>query len=53
LLLSELGSYLLSAQQCEAGTKRLSNLIHSPKWVAELISIDLEATCNGLCRPLE
>jgi hypothetical protein len=41
LLLSELGGYLLIPQQCEAGTKRLSNLIHSPKWVAELISIFL------------
>ena len=41
LLLSELGGYLRSAHQCEAGTKRLSNLIHSPKWVAELISIFL------------
>lgn len=29
LLLSELGGYLLSAEHCEAGTKRLSNLIHS------------------------
>ena len=41
LLLSELGGYLLSAEQCEAGTKRLSNLIHSSKWVAELVSIFL------------
>jgi hypothetical protein len=41
LLLSELGGYLLSAEQCEAGTQRLSNLIHSPKWVAELSSIFL------------
>ena len=36
LLLSELGGYLLAAPQGEAGTKRLSNLIHSPTWGAEL-----------------
>src|SRR5689334_19414360 len=29
LLLSELGGYLLSAEQARAGTKRLSNLLHS------------------------
>jgi hypothetical protein len=37
LLLSELGGYILSAQQCSAGTKRLANLLHSPKWSAQLI----------------
>jgi hypothetical protein len=32
LYLSELGSYLLSPAQAPAGTKRLSNLLRSPKW---------------------
>jgi hypothetical protein len=38
LLLSELGGYLLSADHAPAGTKRLSNLLHSAKWTACLIS---------------
>lgn len=38
LLLSELGSYLLSPDQAPAGTKRLSNLLHSAKWRACLIT---------------
>ena len=37
LLLSELGGYLLGAEQCCAGTKRLSNLIHSEKWETSVI----------------
>ncbi|MCI0559398.1 MAG: hypothetical protein MN733_12960 [Nitrososphaera sp.] len=37
LLLSELGSYLLGAERSRAGTKRISNLVHSEKWGAELI----------------
>jgi hypothetical protein len=38
LLLSELGGYLLSAEHAPAGTKRLSNLLHSTKWTAGLIT---------------
>jgi hypothetical protein len=38
LLLSELGGYLLSPDKAPAGTKRLSNLLHSVKWAASLIS---------------
>jgi hypothetical protein len=38
LLLSELGGYLLSAEHAPAGTKRLSNLVHSAKWRASLIT---------------
>jgi hypothetical protein len=38
LLLSELGGYLLGPERCCAGTKRISNLIHSDKWTAQLIS---------------
>lgn len=37
LLLSELGGYILSPQQAPAGTKRLSNLLRSPKWHYSLI----------------
>jgi hypothetical protein len=37
LLLSELGGYLLGAEQSRAGTKRISNLVHSEKWEARLI----------------
>ena len=37
LLLSELGSYLLGAETGRAGTKRISNLVHSENWEAELI----------------
>jgi hypothetical protein len=37
LLLSELGGYLLSADQAPAGTKRLSNLLRCTKWQHTLI----------------
>lgn len=37
LLLSELGGYLLGTEACCAGTKRISNLLHSQKWNAEEI----------------
>lgn len=37
LLLSELGGYLLGAEYCQAGTKRISTLVHSAKWEAEVI----------------
>lgn len=37
LLLSELGGYLKSPEQAPAGTKRISRLLHSPKWSAEMI----------------
>jgi hypothetical protein len=37
LLLSELGGYILGAEHGPAGTKRLSNLLRSNKWTAELI----------------
>jgi hypothetical protein len=32
LLLSELGAYLLEPAQAPAGTKRISNLLRSPRW---------------------
>jgi hypothetical protein len=37
LLLSELGAYLTSPDRAPAGTKRLSNLLHAPKWSSKLI----------------
>jgi Transposase DDE domain len=37
LLLSELGGYLLGSEQCQAGTKRISNLVHSKKWETGVI----------------
>ena len=37
LLLSELGGYLLEPEHCQAGTKRISNLLHSQKWEAAMI----------------
>jgi hypothetical protein len=37
LLLSELGGYLLCPEHAPAGTKRLSNLLHSTRWSAALI----------------
>src|SRR5260370_24367624 len=40
LLLSELGGYLLSPQQAPAGSKRLSNLLHSPNWRAPVVEAD-------------
>jgi hypothetical protein len=37
LLMSELGGYLLGAEACCAGTKRIGNLLHSEKWEAQQI----------------
>ena len=41
LLLSELGGYLLSPEQAPAGSKRLSTLLHSPKWDAQVVEDEL------------
>jgi hypothetical protein len=35
LLLSELGAYLIDPEHAPAGTKRLANLIHNPRWQAQ------------------
>ena len=37
LLLSELGAHVISPAQAPAGTKRLSNLLRSPKWSHTLL----------------
>jgi hypothetical protein len=41
LLLSELGGDLLSPEQAPAESKRLSNLLHSPKWRAQVVEDEL------------
>lgn len=38
LLLSELGGVLLGAEHAPAGTKRISNLLHSPAWSAKIVA---------------
>src|SRR4051812_11883991 len=38
LLLSELGAFLMSPEQAAAGTKRLSNLLRSKRWSADVLS---------------
>jgi Transposase DDE domain len=38
LLLSELGTFLTSPETAAAGTKRLSNLLRSPRWSADVLS---------------
>jgi Transposase DDE domain len=37
LLLSELGAYLTEPEHAPAGTKRLANLVHSPRWNAQVV----------------
>jgi hypothetical protein len=37
LLLSELGGQLLGMGRAPAGTKRIAQLMHSPKWLAQLL----------------
>lgn len=37
LLLSELGGYLLGAEHAPAGTKRISNLLHSRAWQSKAV----------------
>ncbi len=53
LLLSELGAYVLSPSQAPAGTKRLSRLLHSPKWAANLIEQFLWQQADARLQTLE
>jgi hypothetical protein len=53
LLLSELGAYLLGPAQAPAGTKRLSNLLRSPKWQAALIARFLWGQADAQLAALE
>jgi hypothetical protein len=49
-LLSELGGYLLEPEDCQAGTKRISNLVHSARWEAGVIEVPwfvlMKKACN-------
>jgi len=46
LLLSELGGYLLGPDQAPAGTKRISNLVHTEHWSADTINAVLWQQAN-------
>lgn len=52
LLLSELGGYLLGAAHAPAGTKRISNLLRSQRWSAEVISRYLWQQAEGRVQAL-
>jgi len=53
LLLSELGGYLSSPSHAPAGTKRLSNLLRSPRWSASLIGHFLSQQADARLAALE
>lgn len=58
LLLSELGAFLISPEQAPAGTKRLSNLLRSKRWSADVLSDYLwshagQKLCDWICRQRE
>jgi hypothetical protein len=52
LLLSELGAYLLTPEQAPADTKRLSNLLRSPRWSAKLLADTLWQQADGRLQSL-
>jgi hypothetical protein len=52
LWLSELGGVLLSPDRAPAGTKRLSNLLLSPKWSRLLIDVFLWKRAEGFVKRL-
>lgn len=52
LLLSELGGYLLGFAHAPAGTKRISNLLRSPKWSSRLIEDYLASQASSYCENL-
>jgi hypothetical protein len=53
LLLSEMGGLLLDPEHERAGTKRLANLVHSPKWSAALIEHFLWQRATAVLTHLE
>lgn len=53
LLLSELGGFVLTPAQAPAGTKRLSNLLRSPKWAAADVERYLWQGADQRLRELE
>lgn len=50
LLLSELGAYLAGPRHAPAGTKRLVNLVHSPRWSADTIEAYLRQRAGAVAR---
>lgn len=52
LLLSELGAYLYSPSKAPAATKRLSNLLRSDRWSAELLALFLWSIAKERVRSL-
>lgn len=52
LLLSELGALLASPEHAPAGTKRLSNLLRSPKWSAQVLADFLWRRAEGVLSDL-
>jgi hypothetical protein len=53
LLLSELGGYLKRADQAPAGTKRISRLLHSPRWSAEMVETYLWTQADARVESLQ
>lgn len=53
LWLSELGGVVLSADHAPAGTKRLSNLLLSPKWSSLLIDVFLWKRAEAFVKRLQ
>ena len=53
LLLSELGGYLCGFDHAPAGTKRISNLLRSPKWSAQLVDDFFFQRSQGRVEQLE
>jgi hypothetical protein len=53
LYLSELGGYLLSPPQAPAGTKRISNLLRSPKWSEQNLINYLALQSQLYCQQLQ
>jgi Transposase DDE domain len=53
LLLSEMGGLLLSREHERAGTKRLANLLHSPRWSGWIIEQFLWQMATGFVKHLE
>ena len=52
LLLSELGAFLAGAEHAPAGTKRLSNLLRSPRWTSGLLHDFLWSQADARLRDL-
>jgi hypothetical protein len=53
LFLSEMGGFLLSVEHERAGTKRLANVLHWPKWSSWIIDQFLWQLASGFVKHLE